>query len=506
LLFRAVLHSAAVVASAQQSEGASAVNGIYAGLRPTADAAWLLGGALYETDLSYFPNHSFDELAAEMPHLASLNVKVIYVLPVFEAAGHGIYLIDDYFKLDPYFGGEAGLRNLVKSAHAQGIKVLLDLVTSLTPNDSYICREHPDWILHDDAAKPLRFFPFESWGWALDTTNPGLIDYFSKVVSHYVRDFDIDGWRIDFPTDNYDTTKMTTDHHRMQLLSAAKKAMTAIKPEAIFVAEMPSPDFYWGTLSPHAPPLFDRMCEASYNYPLCEFRASPGEGRIDWAALPGFAESTLPKNLQETFFYRVAGGKVNSEEFVTTVVSQDIRYGRYRANFLENHDTGRIALAYPERQAALFLLIVTMPGVPVIHAGQEFGATSPSMHTEGTESAVLSLDDASNNDLLEYYRRLMRLRARSAALQFGQMQNIWVSGDEIIAFTRIWNDEVIVAVANFKTSAAAAEIQVPMQESPRQDSMLENVLSGERLDLHGGDALIHLKPFTAACYRLVPRN
>ncbi|MBZ5667340.1 MAG: hypothetical protein LAO30_22405 [Acidobacteriia bacterium] len=140
----------------------------------TGPGAWPVAGAVYEVSPEYFPNHSLNEITARIPALQKLGISVLYITPIFQCAGTAQYLILDYYTINPRYGTAADLTQLIKVAHQHGIKVLLDLVTSLTSEGSYIMTNHPDWIMRGSDGKMAGYYPFPAWGWALDGANPGL--------------------------------------------------------------------------------------------------------------------------------------------------------------------------------------------------------------------------------------------------------------------------------------------------------------------------------------------
>lgn len=195
---------------------------IYQGSGP---GAWPVKGALYEVCPENYPKHSLREITADIPRLKKLGITAIYLTPIFSCLGNAQYLINDYDAINPRYGTEEDLKDLVAIAHQHGIKVLLDLVTSLTYDGTKIMREHPDWVLRGKDGQRQRYFPIPEFGWALDCMNPEVIAYFSGVARRYVERFDIDGWRVDSPINNYDPAKVDGDHSRTQLLRAVRKAV-----------------------------------------------------------------------------------------------------------------------------------------------------------------------------------------------------------------------------------------------------------------------------------------
>lgn len=432
---------------------------------PQANAqrlAWLLDGAIYEANIEYFPNHSINELTERVPKLKELGVKAIYLTPIWECMGNDAqYLIIDYYKMNPRYGTEDDLRRLVRTAHRHGIRLLLDFVTSLTYDGSYLERNHSDWILRGDDGSKQRYFPFPDWGWALDCANPEFIEYMAGVARHYVEEFDIDGWRIDSPLNNYDPAKVSGDHSRLEILRAAKAAVTEVKPDAIFLSEVTGPTLLWGDDDLNETPLFDEMCEISYNYEFCGFMGGSDEDGYSYVMTEGTPARGIWK---PTLLDKVAKGQATSEEFVSFVQDQPILYGSSRANFLENHDTERVAKAFPRRHRALFVLITMMPGVPVIHSGQEVGATSPA-DASGAEVEKQRVQfDRGDRALEAFYGQTILIRSQHQAVQGGAFSDIWDGPKGVIAFARWREDDIVLTAVNLTDSRASGALRLPVED------------------------------------------
>jgi len=420
-------------------------------------------GPIYEVNLEYFPHHQFTELTAMMPRLEKLGIKIIYILPIWECLGAQQYLIADYYKINPRYGTAADLKELVATAHQHGISVLLDFVTSLTYDGSYIFANHPDWILQDLKGERQRYFPFPQFGWALDCTNPQVIDYFTKVARYYVEEFDIDGWRVDSPANNYDAKKISGDHTRIQMLRSVKAAITKVKPAAILIAENTGPAWCISKLPIDTPPLFDEMCDAAYNYPLCGFMGGSAPGSYHYV-VPGPWDN--PQTFQqwtETMLDKVVYQRATSREFVEAVKHQPILNNRLRANFTENHDTARVAEGFPDQHRALFVLIATMPGLPVVHAGEEVGAKT---HPQASTAASQVVNwQGGDKELEAFYTQVLKIRSENKALQEGDIDDVWKGGDNVIAYLRSCRGSQVITAVNFSPQPARSTLAVPVDKS-----------------------------------------
>jgi cyclomaltodextrinase / maltogenic alpha-amylase / neopullulanase len=410
---------------------------------------------VYEVSVEYFPGHSLKELTAHVPHIADLGAGTIYLNPIFTCAGLSQYLILDYYAINPRYGTPADLKALVKAAHDRGLRVLLDMVTSLTTEGSYIMREHPQWLMPGDDGKPQHYYPFPAWGWGLDA-NPQLIRYFSDLAARYVREFDIDGWRIDSPMNNYDPQKVSGDHSRMNLLRSMKASVIKAKPSAYFMAEISGPQVLWGKDDHGAQPLFDEMCEGSYSYKYCGFLGPAGKTGGAYVIFDG-SPNVAP--LRRTTFDRVVHGELSSAEFVDSVHREPVLYNRLRVNFIENHDTARVSGLFPKAHRAMFVLICAMPGVPVIHAGQEIGST---VHPDASGNTKVVVDwSTADRDLETFYTRVVRVRAANRALDSGDLVDVWKSGDKALAFLRSAGANRLLVALNFSSQPARFTVSIP---------------------------------------------
>jgi len=169
-----------------------------------------------------------------LDYLVDLGVNVLYMTPVFCSPTNHKYEITDYETVDPAFGGNEALKDLIEDAHKLGIKVMLDGVFNHCS-----CR-HPFFL---DAQKNGKNSPYYDWFFwkedgsyltfgsvktmpKLNTGNSEVIRYFSDVAVMWMRDYDADGWRLD-----------VSDEISHKFLRAFRDAVIAQNPEAIIIGE-----------------------------------------------------------------------------------------------------------------------------------------------------------------------------------------------------------------------------------------------------------------------------
>ena len=134
-----------------------------------------------------------------LDHIKSLGANALWMTPAFDSStadgGEKLqatgYFTNDYFKIDPHFGTESDLRELIEEAHKRGIHVILDGVichhggvTSPSPNGHEITSE---WVFSDRG---------ESGGKG-NVVYPQSLEYFKDLATYYIDKYGIDGWRLD---------------------------------------------------------------------------------------------------------------------------------------------------------------------------------------------------------------------------------------------------------------------------------------------------------------------
>ena len=146
-------------------------------------------------------------------HIKEIGCNAIYIGPLFESVGHG-YETTDYKKLDSRLGTNEDLTNFVAECHKQGIRVILDGVFNHTGRDFFAFQDikqnrensqYKDWYCNVNFWGNNSFndgFSYENWGGydllaKLNQRNPAVKDYICDVIRFWVREFDIDGLRLD---------------------------------------------------------------------------------------------------------------------------------------------------------------------------------------------------------------------------------------------------------------------------------------------------------------------
>ncbi len=181
---------------------------------------WSRKAVIYQINTRQFtPAGTFRAAQAQLPRLKALGVDILWLMPIHPIGKENRkgtlgspYSEQDYYAVNPEFGTEADFRAFVDAAHAQGFKVILDLVANHTAWDNDLAKQHPDWY---EKTWDGRFRPTPWWDWSdiidLDWSEPGVREHVGKAMEYWVREFRVDGYRADVagyvPLDFWETMR-----------------------------------------------------------------------------------------------------------------------------------------------------------------------------------------------------------------------------------------------------------------------------------------------------------
>ena len=168
--------------------------------------AWVEKAIVYGVIPFLFGSPAFQAISGRLDDLADLGINAIWLGPInaHPADDYG-YAVENYFALDPAYGTNEDFRNLVQDAHARGIRVLMDFVPNHTSNTHPYFKdaeqrgpESSYWDFYDRDANGDYTYYFE---WThlpnLNYDNPEVRRMMIEAFSYWVREFDVDGFRVD---------------------------------------------------------------------------------------------------------------------------------------------------------------------------------------------------------------------------------------------------------------------------------------------------------------------
>ncbi len=410
------------------------------------------------------PEHRLNTLIPWISHIKEIGCDAIYIGPLFESVGHG-YETTDYKKLDSRLGTNEDLANYVAECHKQGIRVILDGVFNHTGRDFFAFEDikknressaYKDWYCNVNFWGNNQYndgFSYENWGGydllvKLNQHNPAVRDYICDVIRFWVSEFDIDGIRLDAAD--------VLDFNYMQALRAVANE---VKPDFWLMGEVIHGDYTrWvneGTL------------HSVTNYQLHKALYS-GHNDHNY-----FEIAHTVKNL-----YAKGGNRPD---------------GLKLYNFVDNHDVERIytKLNKKEHFAPVHILLYTLPGVPSIYYGSEFGIEGrKERFSDDSLRPALSLSDYKDaireNSFTRLIAALGKVRKNTPALSYGDYKELLLTNRQY-AFSRNYNGESVLVTVNNDDS------DYVMTLPAGNVSEYAGALSGERVTVSGGNIVINVK-------------
>ena len=384
----------------------------YSQLAARSSPAWAHDGVIYEIfPRDFSARGDFAGVTTQLDRLQQLGVNILWLMPIhplgrLKAKGTlgSPYAVRDYYGIDPAYGTAADLHRLVSEAHRRNLKVIIDIVANHTSWDS-VMMAHPDWYTHDAAGHIIP--PNPDWVDVadLDYRNPALRRYMIDMLLHWLKDFDLDGFRCDFaagvPTDFWE---------------AARAALEKTKPDIVMLAEADSPD------------LLAKAFDIDYSWKL-------------YGTLADVLQSGRPaSSLREQWLADAA----------------QYPHGALRMRFTDNHDQHRAIVRFGEPAAlAASALMFTLDGVPMLYNGMEVGDTTESAAPALFEKLPVFWQSAELRPAYpRTFQQLVSLRKAHAALRDGEVR--WLhNSDEahVLTFSRHDQLETLVVAINLSAQA-----------------------------------------------------
>lgn len=396
-----------------------------------------LCGAPQRNDFTTPPIPRLDQLYGWLDHWQRLGINALYLGPLFESTAHG-YDTADYFRVDRRLGTNETLAHLVDTLHQRGIRVILDGVFNHVGRDF--------WAFHDVQAhgeqspytgwfQGLQFGPrsryndpfiYEGWNGhyslvKLNLHHPAVKEHLFQAVAMWVREFNIDGLRLDV-ADSLDLG------FQRELAAFCRD----LRPDFWLMGEVVHGDYrQWAN---------DQTLDSVTNYECYK----------------GLYSSHVDKNYFEIAY-------ALNRQFGESGVYQ----GLPLYAFADNHDVNRVAssLIHPAHLYPLYCLLFTMPGVPSIYYGSEWGiAGQKNNGSDAPLRPALTLDHlartAPHPDLVKAISRLAWLRRNSNALRWGSYRQLFVAHEQF-AFTRQIDGEQVIVALNAASQPAPVRLDLP---------------------------------------------
>ena len=387
-----------------------------------------------------------------MDHIKEIGGSALYIGPLFESVGHG-YETTDYKKLDSRLGTNEDLTAFVAYCHEQGIKVIFDGVFNHTGRDFFAFKDiqanrensqYKDWYCNVNFWGNNEYndgFSYDNWGGynllvKLNQKDPAVVDYICDVIRFWVSEFDVDGIRLD-----------AADVLDFDFMKALRRTANEVKPD------------FW---------LMGEVIHGDYS------RWVNGE------TLHSVTNYTLHKALY-------SGHNDHNYFEIAHTVRRLQNMGTLKLyNFVDNHDVERIytKLTNKAHFAPVHVLLYTLPGVPSIYYGSEFGIEGRKEYgSDDSLRPALNIEDykdsVKTNPCTALIAALGKVRQAVPALSYGSYDELMLTNRQFAYARDLDGTRVIVSVNNDDAPAG-------MHLAAGNCTAYIGALSGEKVSVQDG--------------------
>lgn len=400
------------------------------------------------------PVSRINTLLEWISHIREIGCNAVYIGPLFESVGHG-YETTDYKKLDSRLGTNEDLKSFVSECHKQGLRVIFDGVFNHTGRDFFAFQDikqnrensqYKDWYCNVNFWGNNSYgdgFSYDNWGGhdllvKLNQRNPAVKDYICEVIRFWVREFDIDGLRLDAAD--------VMDFDYMKLL---RQVANEVKPDFWLMGEVIHGDYSrWAN---------DGILHSVTNYML---------------------HKALYSAHNDHNYFEVA----HTIKYVSNMTGDRLKL----YTFVDNHDVERIYTKLNNKAhfIPVHIMLYTLPGIPSVYYGSEFGIEGKK--ERGSDDSLRpSLiygdykDNAKTNPCTMLISVLGRIRSNTPALCYGDYRELELR-NTCFAYERTFEGKSVIITVN--NGDNTAHMNLPCENSKEY----VGALTGQRILVNGG--------------------
>jgi glycosidase len=418
---------------------------------------WSKNTNIYEVNIrQYTPEGTFEAFSQHLPRLKKMGVEVLWLMPIHpisvpkrKGTLGSYYAVSDFRAINPLFGDHKTFKQLVDSAHALDMHLIIDWVPHHTGWDHPWIKDHPEYYNTNEKGEirdPVNEETGEPWGWTdvaeLNLSNPDMRRQVIDDMIFWIEEYGIDGFRVDHahgvPVDYWEEVSKTLSHLQKPIFMLAEGEEKYLRNDSNFVA-----GYAW---------KFHHMTN----------EIAKGEKTVNHL-------DTILENDRKNYTYG------------------------YNMYFTSNHDENSWAGTEFERMGdghkAFAALCATIDGIPLLYSGQEEPLKKRLAFFEKDTIPF------SNFEYEQFYTTLLNLKKKNKALWNGEhgglSKRINVS-DHVYAFVREKDGDRFVGIFNLSNIPQTTKLTVPVNG-------MEEVFSGAEADIPA-DQVISLGPWEFQIY------
>ena len=396
--------------------------------------------------------HRILKVTDYIPHLLKLNVNAVYFCPVFECSSHG-YDTSDYSKIDVRLGSNEDFKAVCQKLHENGIRVILDGVFNHVGRDFFAFRDviqnkynsrYKDWFCVNFDGNSCYDDGFWYEGWEghfelvkLNLDNNEVKEYLFKNIANWMDYFEIDGLRLD-------VAYMLNRRFMRELHTFCLSK----NPEFFLMGEMIHGNYN--------EIVNDEMLHSATNYEC--FKGI-------YSAFNSMNMFEIGHSLKNRF---------GNEPWC-------LYRGMHLVSFIDNHDVTRISsnLTNKKHIPLAFGILMSMPGIPCIYYGSEWGIEG--RKEDGDKALRPEISEPEYNELTEFIAGAAKAHRESKALCYGSFEILSMTNKQLV-FERAFEDERVIVMINADEEEYIAHFNA-------NAGCGVDLLTGSHFDFGGGSVL-----------------
>lgn len=379
---------------------------------------WSYDTSIYEVNVrQYTPEGTFNSFLNHLPRLRKMGVEVLWFMPVTPISVEGrkgslgsYYAVQNYTAVNPEFGTLQNFTDLIKEAHKLGFKIIIDWVANHSGNDNVWIKNHPDFYCYDQSDQIIHPHGWEDVS-KLNFDNRHMQEAMINAMKFWIEVCDIDGFRCDM-----------AHLVPLEFWRKARTELQSIKSDLFWLAECEEPNYH---------EVFDATYTWKWMHATQEFYSSK-------IGLPGLL--SVLHNYNSSFF-------------------KDALRVYFTSNHDENSWNGTEYEKYGYCARPLAVFTCTWNGIPMIYSGQELPNNKRLQFFDKDE-----LEGKEPYELHDFYKTLLELRKRNAALRAGD-DNVFTykietnDDDKIFCFLRQNGHDAVLVILNLSAETVFVQLK-----------------------------------------------
>ncbi len=408
--------------------------------------------------------YRLDKIFDWIDNFKRLGINTVVFNPVFQSSRHGYDTID-YYKIDCRLGDNESFKKICDALHENGIRVVLDGVFNHVGRDFFAFKDvqqfregsqYCSWFMNLNFWGNNHYndgFCYEGWAGHIDLVklnldNAQVVDHLIGAVKYWIEEFGIDGLRLD-----------AADVMNRNFFRQLRSVCLSMRPD------------FW---------LYGEIVGGNYN---------------------AIANDDMLHSVTNYECYKGIYSSHNDHNYFEIAHSLNRQFGDggiyrniYTFNFADNHDVNRVASMVKEKEHLknIYTLLYTMPGVPCIYYGSEWGIKGMRTRTSDYElRPCLDINDIPdpNYGLYDHICKLGRVRKALSALKYGDFRNTVIRNEQLV-YRRSCEGQTVYVAFNLASSPFTVEFNTD------GGGKLKDLLSSDCFDTDGY-ARIPLEPFSS---------